>query len=191
MNWLSNKLFYTIGITLLCGGLHAQSLAEAKKLYNEGKYAEAKPAFEKLVKQAPSNSSYNHWYGVCCYETGDLTGAENAFGGDMIRSLKNDNYLVMETEAQGFPGWTPYKGQLRQQAYSHLASGANSVMYWHWHSIHNTLWHHNFPCGLSKPKKEACLFFQTRFFFLYAFLYSLLLCILFTELPQMPHPDPR
>lgn len=30
MNWLSNKLFYTIGITLLCGGLHAQSLAEAK-----------------------------------------------------------------------------------------------------------------------------------------------------------------
>ena len=121
----------------------------------------------------------------------DLTGAEIAFGGDMIRSLKNDNYLVMETEAQGFPGWTPYKGQLRQQAYSHLASGANSVMYWHWHSIHNTLWHHNFPCGLSKPKKEACLFFQTRFFFLYAFLYSLLLCILFTELPQMPHPDPR
>ena len=36
MDWLSNKLFYTIGITLLCGGLHAQSLAEAKKLYNEG-----------------------------------------------------------------------------------------------------------------------------------------------------------
>ena len=47
-----------------------------QKLYNEGQYAEAKPAFEKLVKQAPSNSSYNHWYGVCCYETGDLAGAE-------------------------------------------------------------------------------------------------------------------
>ena len=28
------------------------------------------------MKQAPSNSSYNHWYGVCCYETGDLAGAE-------------------------------------------------------------------------------------------------------------------
>lgn len=67
----------------------------------------------------------------------DLTGAEIAFGGDLIRSLKQDNYLVIETEAQGFPGWTPYKGQLRLQAYSHLASGANSVMYWHWHSIHN------------------------------------------------------
>ena len=68
----------------------------------------------------------------------DLTGAEIAFGGDMTRSLKRDNYLVLETEAQGYPGWTPYKGQLRLQAYSHLASGANSVMYWHWHSIHNS-----------------------------------------------------
>ena len=28
----------------------------------------------------------------------------------MTRSLKRDNYLVLETEAQGYPGWTPYKG---------------------------------------------------------------------------------
>lgn len=68
-----------------------------------------------------------------------LTGAEIAFGGDLIRSLKRDNYLILETQAQGFPGWTPYKGQLRLQAFSHLASGSNSVMYWHWHSIHNSL----------------------------------------------------
>lgn len=52
----------------------------------------------------------------------DLTGAEIAFGGDMIRSLKHDNYLVMETQAQGFPCWTPYKGQLRLCAYSHLVN---------------------------------------------------------------------
>lgn len=76
MSRLSKKLFYSIGITLLCCSLQAQSLDQAKKLYNEGEYAEAKPAFEKLVKQAPSNSSYNLWYGVCCFETGDLTGAE-------------------------------------------------------------------------------------------------------------------
>lgn len=77
MNWFSKKLFYTIGITLLCSGIQAQSLDQAKKLYNEGQFDEAKPAFEKLVKQAPSNPSYNLWYGVCCYETGDLSGAEN------------------------------------------------------------------------------------------------------------------
>ncbi len=67
----------------------------------------------------------------------ELTGREIAFGGDVTRSLKQGNYLVMETEAQGFPCWTPYPGQLRLQAFSHLASGADSVMYWHWHSLHN------------------------------------------------------
>lgn len=68
-----------------------------------------------------------------------LTGEEIAFGGDLTRSLKQDNYLIMETEAQGFPCWTPFKGQLRLNAYGHLASGANSVMYWHWHSLHNAM----------------------------------------------------
>lgn len=67
-----------------------------------------------------------------------LTGAEIALGGDMTRSLKNDNYLVLETQAQGFPCWTPYPGQLRLQAFSHVASGAVGVGYWHWHSIHNS-----------------------------------------------------
>lgn len=67
-----------------------------------------------------------------------LTGAEIAFGGDLARSLRQDNYLVLETEAQGFPEWTPYPGQLRLQAFSHFASGANLVGYWHWHSIHNS-----------------------------------------------------
>lgn len=69
----------------------------------------------------------------------ELTGKEIAFGGDLIRSLKRDNYLILETQAQGFPCWTPYKGQLRLQAFSHIASGANAVEYWHWHSIHNSL----------------------------------------------------
>ena len=55
---------------------YAQSLDQAKKLYNEGLYEEAKPAFERLVKQSPNNSSYSLWYGVCCYETGDLDTAE-------------------------------------------------------------------------------------------------------------------
>ncbi len=67
-----------------------------------------------------------------------LTGAEIAFGGDVSRSLKRDNYLVLETQAQGHADWMPYDNQLRMQAFSHIASGANSVMYWHWHSIHNS-----------------------------------------------------
>lgn len=70
----------------------------------------------------------------------NLTGMEISFGGDVGRSMKGGkNYLVIETEAQGFPEWVPYPGQLRLQAFSHLASGANMVEYWHWHSIHNSV----------------------------------------------------
>lgn len=90
-----------------------------------------------------------------------LTGAEIAFGGDMTRCLKHDNYLILETQAQGYPCWTPYDGQLRLQAYSHVASGANAVMYWHWHSLHNsfeTYWKgllsHDFR--ENAPYREAC-----------------------------------
>ncbi len=102
--------------------------------------------------------------GVDIYHPGqnELTGAEIAFGGDAARSVKNSNYLLLETEAQGFPCWTPYPGQLRLQAYSHLASGANSVMYWHWHSLHNgceTYWKgvlsHDF--AENEVYREACV----------------------------------
>lgn len=70
-----------------------------------------------------------------------LTGQEIAFGGDYFRSVKNKNYLITETNAQTI-GWNsriqqpPYPGQLRQNVYAHLGSGANMVEYWHWHSIH-------------------------------------------------------
>lgn len=93
----------------------------------------------------------------------ELTGAEIAFCGDEIRSLKQDNYFVLETQAQAFKYWTPYPGQLRLQAYSHLASGAEGVMYWNWHSIHNgyeTYWKGMLSHDLaSNPTyEEACKF---------------------------------
>jgi len=71
----------------------------------------------------------------------NLTGNEIAFGGDFFRSVKQDSYLVTETNAQTI-GWTsktqqpPYPGQMRQNVYAHIGSGANMVEYWHWHSIH-------------------------------------------------------
>ncbi len=71
----------------------------------------------------------------------DLTGNEIAFAGDYFRSIKDKNYLVTETNAQTI-GWNsrvqqpPYPGQMRQNVYAHLGSGANMVEYWHWHSIH-------------------------------------------------------
>ncbi len=65
-----------------------------------------------------------------------------ARAGDFMRSIqRGGNYLVTETNAQA-QGWDakgqypPYDNQLRQNMYSHLASGANLVGYWHWHTLH-------------------------------------------------------
>ncbi len=90
-----------------------------------------------------------------------LTGKEAAFCGAIARALKGDNYLVLETQAQGLPEWTPYDGQLRQQAFSHLANGADGVEYWHWHSIHNsieTYWKGLLSHDLAENRvyREAC-----------------------------------
>jgi beta-galactosidase len=70
-----------------------------------------------------------------------LDGHAISLSGDLCRSLKNANYLITETNAQSI-GWDskeqfpPYDGQLRLNAYSHVASGSNMVAYWHWHSLH-------------------------------------------------------
>lgn len=70
---------------------------------------------------------------------GKLTGCESTVCGNIARAIKRSNYLVLETEAQGNQAWLPYPNQLRLQAYSHIANGANCVEYWHWHSIHNAI----------------------------------------------------
>lgn len=49
----------------------AQTLTQAKNFFEQGEFEKAKPVFERLVKQSPSNASYNFWYGACCYETGE------------------------------------------------------------------------------------------------------------------------
>ncbi len=70
-----------------------------------------------------------------------LSGEEIALSGDFFRSLKGSNYLVSETNAQT-TGWSseaqfpPFDGQLRLALFAHIASGADLVAYWHWHSLH-------------------------------------------------------
>jgi beta-galactosidase len=71
----------------------------------------------------------------------EFDGEASSLAGDYVRSLKGTNYLITETNAEAI-GWDsktqfpPYDGQLRQDVYTHVSSGANIVEYWHWHSIH-------------------------------------------------------
>ena len=76
---------------------------------------------------------------VYCPSAGELTGMEIAYGGSIMRPLKNAPYLIIESQAEAFTGWLPYPGQLRLMSLAHLASGACGQMYWSWVSIHGGL----------------------------------------------------
>jgi beta-galactosidase len=59
---------------------------------------------------------------------------------DRMRSSKQGNFLVTETDAQaiGMP-WVnrpAYDGQWKQAGWALVARGADMVEYWHWHTLH-------------------------------------------------------
>ncbi|MDO4950321.1 MAG: tetratricopeptide repeat protein, partial [Bacteroidales bacterium] len=62
-----------VGMGVVANG---QTLAQAQKWFNNGEFEKAKPVFRKLTRQAPSNATYNFWYGACLYETGEKDAAE-------------------------------------------------------------------------------------------------------------------
>ena len=72
-----DKKYKLMLLALACcsGSMSAQTLAQARKWFTDGDFEKAKPVFQRLVKQAPSNANYNYWYGACCYETGETSEA--------------------------------------------------------------------------------------------------------------------
>jgi tetratricopeptide (TPR) repeat protein len=60
-------------LALLCTSiLSAQTLTQAKKLFDKGDCEKSKTAFAKFIKSSPSNAEYNYYYGASLYETGEL-----------------------------------------------------------------------------------------------------------------------
>jgi beta-galactosidase len=91
---------------------------------------------EEAIAEAldiPADNVYHHWQD-------HYDGAVQSLQEDFTRSLKHDNFLITETNAQTI-GWSssgqfpPYDGQMREDVYTHLSNGANMVEYWHWASI--------------------------------------------------------
>ena len=62
-----------IALTFVCvAETSAQNTkANGRKLFNEGRYEEAKPIFKKLLSKSPKSPEYSYWYAACCYETND------------------------------------------------------------------------------------------------------------------------
>lgn len=89
-----NKYILSAVLLYALGGIHAQTLTQAKQWFADGKYAEAAPVFAKLVKQAPANAAYNFWYGVCCMKTGDPGTARTCLEKSAARKYA-DAYLYL------------------------------------------------------------------------------------------------
>ncbi|MBM6866589.1 tetratricopeptide repeat protein [Bacteroides caecigallinarum] len=66
------KIKFTAIALMFTASAGAQTLSQAQRWFTQGEFEKAKPVFKKLVKQSPSNASYNFWYGACCYETGEM-----------------------------------------------------------------------------------------------------------------------
>lgn len=62
------------------------------------------------------------------------------FNGDMARSGKQRSFLIAEMNANSIMGssqnYPAYDGQWRLAAYTYISRGANSLEYWHWHTLH-------------------------------------------------------
>lgn len=50
----------------------AQTLSQAKRMFDNGQYADARTAFAKLIKRSPNSAEVNYYYGASLYETGEL-----------------------------------------------------------------------------------------------------------------------
>lgn len=100
--------------------LPAQTQEQVRKLFNEGNYAEAKPALEKLLKRNPRNGNLNYWYGACCHETGETEKGIPYLQTAAERKVREANYrlavclseLYRFEEAQAY--WETYFDQLER-----------------------------------------------------------------------------
>lgn len=69
------RIWAIVVLMVVCvAGVSAQNTkANGRKLFNEGKFQEAKPIFRILYNKSPKSAEYNYWYAACCYETKDTT----------------------------------------------------------------------------------------------------------------------
>ena len=69
------KYILTLFAFCLMGTLSAQTLSQAKRMFDNAQYEEARDAFSKLIKRSPNSAEYNYYYGASLYETGELNQA--------------------------------------------------------------------------------------------------------------------
>ncbi len=87
---MMKRIFCALAILMFfTGGITAQNKNTARKLFQQKKYAEAKPMFRKLLKKNPKDAECSYWYAVCCCETGDSVDVLPLFEYAASRSISN------------------------------------------------------------------------------------------------------
>ena len=66
------KHIFSLLALLFAHSISAQTLNQAKKLFENGEYEKAETAFAKLIKRSPNSAEVNFYYGASLYETGEL-----------------------------------------------------------------------------------------------------------------------
>ena len=74
LSFMKRYIFYIIAWCFI-GTLSAQTLNQAKRMFDKGEYEQSKNAFAKLIKRSPNSAEYNYYYGASLYETGELNKA--------------------------------------------------------------------------------------------------------------------
>ncbi len=70
---MNMKKYILCLFALFCmGALPAQTLSQAKKMFEKGEFEKAKTAFSKFIRNSPNSAEYNYYYGASLYETGEL-----------------------------------------------------------------------------------------------------------------------
>lgn len=69
------KFTLLLFLLMIIAPVYGQTIDEARALYAENKYEEAKPMFQKFLKSYPNNPNYNFWYGVCALNTQEAEAA--------------------------------------------------------------------------------------------------------------------
>lgn len=93
---MKRGFFFSANILLLffCLCVKGQSLDDAKKWYQEGRYTEALPVFQAEYPKNPNNASVNHWLGVSLFETGKIIDAQKYLEFASVRKIP-ESYIYL------------------------------------------------------------------------------------------------
>ena len=105
LNMNMKRILAIVMLVVVCvAGVSAQNTkANGRKLFNEGRFQEAKPIFKVLLGKSPKSAEYNYWYAACCYETNDtLPGIERMLAFAEEKKVLNAPYYLARIHSDNY-----------------------------------------------------------------------------------------